>query len=88
MVKHYHIILKGNFRYSGFRFHTLMAAHSLSINGMVIERDGNIIIEAEGNENELEEFITWCRAGNQTPAPESVEVIEKPLAYYNEFLIL
>lgn len=55
---------------------------------MVIERDGNIIIEAEGNENELEEFITWCRAGNQTPAPESVEVIEKPLAYYNEFLIL
>ncbi len=88
MKKHYQIILKGSFRQSGFRFHSLMAAHSLSITGMVTERNGNIVIEAEGDENELEEFIKWCRAGNQVSAPESVEVIEKPLAYYNEFLIL
>ena len=88
MTKHYQIILKGSFRQSGFRFHTLMAAHSLSIAGMVIERDGNIIIEAEGEETNLEEFVKWCRSDNRITAPESAEVIEKPLAYYNEFLIL
>jgi len=88
MKKHYQIILKGRFQRSGFRFHAFLAAHTLSIRGMATERDGNIIIEAEGDENELEEFIKWCREGNRTPSPESVEVIEKPLAYYNEFLIL
>ncbi len=88
MNLHYQIILKGNFQQSGFRFHALQAAHDCSIRGQVTERNGNIIIDAEGDEQDLGKFLKWCYSSKGTAAPESIVVVKKPLAYYNEFLIL
>ncbi len=88
MKQHYQIILKGNFQQSGLRFHAFQAAHDCSIRGQVTERNGNIIIEAEGDENDLEKFLEWCYASKSNTAPESIIVVKKPLAYYDEFLIL
>lgn len=88
MIKHLQIVLKGSFRHSGFRFHALQAAHTFSICGMVAERDGTIVIDAEGDESMLEEFVKWCRAGDRIPTPESIQVAEKPLSYFSDFLIL
>ncbi len=89
MNQHYQIILKGNFQQSGFRFHAFQAAHDCSISGQVTERNGNIIIEAEGDEKDLEKFLRWCYASKKgITAPESIIVVKKPLAYYDEFMIL
>ncbi len=88
MNQHYQIILKGSFRQSGFRFHTFHAAHDFSIRGQVSEQNGNIIIEAEGDEKDLEKFLKWCYASKGITIPESIMVVKKPLAYYDEFMIL
>ncbi len=88
MIKHLQIVLKGSFRQSGFRFHTLLAARTFSICGMVTERDGDIIVEAEGVETNLEKFVKWCRRQDGSHSIESIEVVEKPLSYFKEFLIL
>ncbi len=88
MNQHYQIILKGSFRQSGFRFHAFHAAHDCSIRGQVTEQNGNIIIEAEGDEKDLGRFLDWCYASKGTAAPESIIVVKKPLAYYNEFMII
>ena len=88
MNQHYQIILKGNFQQSGFRFHAFQAAHDCSIRGQVSERHGNIIIEAEGDEQDMEKFLKWCYSSQGTTPPESIMVVKKPLAYYDKFLIL
>ncbi len=88
MNQHYQITLKGNFKQSGFRFHAFQAAHDFSIRGQVNESNGNIIIEAEGDEKDLEKFLEWCYASKGAVLPESIMVAKKPLAYYNDFLIL
>ena len=88
MNQHYQIILKGNFQQSGFRFHALQAAHDFSIRGQVSERNDNIIIDAEGDEHDMEKFLKWCYSSQGTPPPESIMVVKKPLAYYDKFLIL
>ncbi len=88
MNQHYQITLKGNFKQSGFRFHALQAAHDFSIRGQVTERNGNIIIDAEGDEKDLEKFLKWCHSHRATNESDSILVDKKPLAYYDEFLIL
>jgi len=86
MIRHYQIILEGEFQKLGYRFHTFLAAQTFNLNGSVCQKEDKIIIDAEGNEENLNEFVRWCQKGNgKKPC---VHVVEKPLAYFNQFLIL
>ena len=88
MKTHYQIKLNGSFPGRGFRFYTYLAAKKLSVKGAVFERDGNIVIEAEGEKKKLEDLIECCLKGNSFSTPASIEITEKPLAFYKEFIIL
>lgn len=86
MMRHYQITLEGDFQKKGYRFHTFFAAQTLGLSGSVCEKDDKIIIDAEGQEENLSEFILWCRERND--CQPIVHIEEKSLAYYNDFLIL
>ena len=57
-----------------FRHSAKKKAEELEISGLARnEEDGTVYIEAQGEKENLEKFIKWCRVG---PAPASVEKVE------------
>jgi acylphosphatase len=57
----------------GFRYSARHAARNYGIKGYVRNmRDGSVYIEAEGQEQNMIEFIKWCRKG---PGPAYIENI-------------
>jgi acylphosphatase len=64
MVKHSSIKVSGKVQGVFFRASTQEKARELSINGFVRnEGDGSVFIEAEGEEQNMDRFIAWCRVG-------------------------
>jgi acylphosphatase len=62
--KHYNITVKGRVQGVGFRFNARRQALTLGLDGFAKNMpDGNVYVEAEGNEAELDEFVEWCRKG-------------------------
>lgn len=72
-----------------FRHSAREKAHELNITGFARnEADGSVYIEAEGEEDELEQFITWCRIGPELAQVEKVGVsFSDELKHFTEFLI-
>ena len=66
----------------GFRFSTIQLAKNIGINGMVRnESDGSVYVEASGNKEKIEGFITELAKG---PSPSAV--VNKVLIEYNDSL--
>ena len=71
------IRVKGRVQGVFFRVSTKEIADSLGIKGWVKnEPDRTVLIEAEGNSEEMREFIQWCHAGPPMSKVEAVEVSE------------
>ncbi len=63
----------------GFRYYTEREARRLGISGYVQNRpDGSVYIEAEGEENDMEAFIEWCRSGPPYARVRKIEISELP----------
>ena len=63
-MKHYDLTISGKVQGVGFRFMAMQAAYKHHIRGYVRNlKDGNVYIEAEGEEENLKNFIEWCRTG-------------------------
>lgn len=88
MIRHLQINISGKVEHTGFRLYALWGASEYNINGQVKEHPGQIIIEAEGNDPALQEFIEWCRKGPQGSKVQTLNTAEKPLYGYTEFRIL
>lgn len=74
MRKHYTIRVYGKVQGVFFRANAQDKAEALGILGWVKnEPDGSVLIEAEGTEDTLQEFVSWCRQG---PAYARVEKVE------------
>jgi acylphosphatase len=72
-----------------FRASTQEKAVELGIRGTVRnEPDGSVFIEAEGNDEELEQFLAWVRKGPPHARVDSVKVREGDLASFPEFRIV
>ncbi|MCD4698267.1 MAG: acylphosphatase [Bacteroidales bacterium] len=64
MKKHVCFTVKGKVHGVGFRFSCMEAAYRYKVTGYVKNKsDGSVYIEAEGEEENLEEFADWCRKG-------------------------
>ncbi|MDP2424584.1 MAG: acylphosphatase [Bacteroidales bacterium] len=88
MKKHYDIIIRGRVQNVGFRFYAQRTAQALNIIGFVKNRhDGSVYIEAEGEEENLQHFIAWCRQGPSWAAVIEVLVNAAPLKNFNGFLV-
>jgi len=71
-----------------FRNSAKAKADSLGISGFARNEPDNIVyIEAEGNEEMIDEFIVWCRQGPEWAKVENVEVKDSPVKNFNGFSI-
>ncbi len=86
--KSYQLTIKGKVQNVGFRYHTHEKATEIGITGFVINKpNGNVYVEAEGNENNLLKFINWCKKGPNWATVIEVIVTEQPVCSFTSFEI-
>ncbi len=72
----------------GFRFYTERKARELGIEGYVQNRpDGSVYIEAEGPEEQLNQFVAWCHTGPQWARVLEVKLTEVPAVGHSGFRV-
>jgi acylphosphatase len=87
-MKHYTIRVYGKVQGVFFRASSQEKAAELGLKGWVKnEADGSVLIEAEGKEDKLQNFISWCRKGPAKASVEKVEYAEDELQEYEAFKV-
>jgi acylphosphatase len=67
--------ISGRVQNVGFRYHTRKTAQQLGVDGFVKnEMDGSVYIEAEAEEEVLDQFILWCHKGPAWARVDEVKV--------------
>lgn len=80
------IVLRGKLYRSGFRFYILQKAVELQIKGFVKYQDNkDIVVHAEGTQNQLNEFTEWCKRGTLSCKVVNSEINEAVFQNYNSF---
>ena len=71
-----------------FRASAKGAAEKLSIKGFAQNQpDGSVLIEAEGEEENLKQFIDWCKQGPPRAEVSNLDVQESELKNFDRFEI-
>jgi acylphosphatase len=84
----YKIHITGRVQGVGYRWSAVNEAEKLGIKGFVKNQyDGSVYIEAEGNKEQLDTYVEWCREGPRTGHVKSVSVISCPPVNYDEFRV-
>lgn len=87
-LRHYNITVKGLVQGVSYRFATLRKAHKLSLTGFVKNlHNGDVYIEAEGKEENINELIKWCYIGPPAADVKEVDAIESSIKNYSNFEI-
>lgn len=64
LLRHYNITVKGLVQGVSYRFNAQAKAHEFDLTGFVRNNpDRTVYIEAEGEENSINQFIEWCYVG-------------------------
>ncbi len=89
MLKHFNITVVGKVQGVFFRASTVETAKQLGLTGFVRNLlDGNVYIEAEGDEKQLEEFVKWCHQGSTRAVVSKVDISEYiQLKNFSDFVI-
>ena len=86
MKRHYNITVKGRVQGVGFRFETQRQARFMGIRGFVKnQHDGSVYIEAEGEEDILQQFLNWCHHGPSFANVSKVHYNEDEKQGYTSF---
>lgn len=89
MIKHLDIRVSGRVRGVFFRASAKNKADELGIFGTVKnELNGDVTVEAEGEEETLKLFFQWCRHGPKNAQVENVSVNEGSLKNFKGFFVL
>lgn len=88
-MEHFNIKVIGKVQGVFFRANTRKKAHELGIHGWVRnEPDGSVYIEAEGDLNQLNEFVSWCKTGPERARVDEVKITNsQPVEHYSNFEI-
>ncbi|MBN2175187.1 MAG: acylphosphatase [Bacteroidales bacterium] len=77
MKRRFSIKIRGKVQGVGFRFSCMEAAYKYGIKGYVRNKpDGSVYAEAEGEEENLEYFIKWCKKGPLWARVKDIETEE------------
>jgi acylphosphatase len=88
-MKHFSIRVAGKVQGVFFRASTKDVADDLKIKGTVRNNpDGSVSIEAEGDEEKLNQFIDWCRHGPRHARVDQFEVKESAGHGFRDFAIV
>jgi acylphosphatase len=80
------ITVSGDVKNKGYRFAAMQKAYQLGVRGTVKKnRDGTIFIEAEGDDANLESFISWCNVGPLGAKVEQLDINEVPVKNFKGF---
>lgn len=85
-MKHYNITVSGKVQGVFYRQSTVERANQLGLNGFVRnETNGNVYIEAEGNEDALHKLADWCRKGPPRAEVSDLKISEGELKGFTSF---
>ena len=86
MIKHYRIHVIGTVQGVWFRKYTKETALRYELLGLVKnEQNGNVYIEAEGDEKDLGLFIEWLYTGSPLSIVKKVKWEEGSLRQFTQF---
>lgn len=88
MLKHLQIVINGKVENKGFRFYALRGAKMMNITGEISQKNYQVIIEAEGEDEPLRSFEKWCAAGPDGCEITGIDITELPMRGYDCFRIL
>jgi acylphosphatase len=78
------LIIKGIVQGVNFRYYTQREAQKRNLSGWVRNLpDGSVAALFEGDEDEVEAMIQWCRHG--PPSAQVTEMLVQPMEYRGEF---
>jgi acylphosphatase len=84
----YKIHVTGRVQGVGFRWNAANEARNRGITGYVKNLpDGRVYMEAEGQREQLDDFVEWCKAGPVFGFVDSVESEILPPVNYPDFFI-
>jgi acylphosphatase len=87
-MKRFSITVSGRVQGVFFRASAKEMAIQLDVSGFVRnEADGSVYIEAEGDEDALKQFVSWCRKGPTRAIISEVHVQESPIKNSSSFRI-
>ncbi len=82
----YRIHVKGRVQGVGFRYNAMREAKRCGITGFVKNQyDGSVYIEAEGSQEQLLDYLEWCRSG--PGFVKSVTADPAPPENYTDFTV-
>lgn len=85
----HHFIITGKVQSVFFRAKTKTRAEELGITGWVKNTDaGDVEVLAQGTEEQLAEFETWCRTGPSRARIDSFSLQKIDTEQFSEFTIL
>ena len=88
MTKHYNITVSGKVQGVWYRKSTKETAKRLGIHGFVKNlENGNVYIEAEGDETQLKELVDWCHHGPEFALVSQVKFKEDAVQGFDAFEI-
>ncbi len=84
--RHYKIIVKGKVQGVAYRFNAQAQATRYDLNGFVRNLpNGDVYIEAEGEEENINNFISWCQTGPRLAEVTEVIAEEGELKMFSSF---
>ena len=87
-MKAIRIIITGKVQGVFFRQHTKKTAEQFGVKGFVQNiSDGSVYIEAEGDDETLQQFIESCKLGSPQSSVEKLNVSEITFIGFKKFII-
>jgi acylphosphatase len=88
LLKHFNITVIGKVQGVFYRASTLTIAQNLNLKGFVRnEPNGNVYIEAEGEEEQLKKFVKYCHTGSPRSEVKEIKTVEGEIKNYPDFSI-
>jgi acylphosphatase len=84
----YRIQVRGRVQGVGFRWSAVREARRRGITGFVKNQyDGSVYIEAEGPQDQLLDYLEWCRQGTGSARVKSVSADPGEVENYTDFTV-
>ena len=86
MTHHYNITIKGKVQKVSYRFSAQQTAIKFGLLGYVKNLpNGDVFMEVEGTEENIEKMIQWCYAGPPKAKVTEVNAVESELKDFKTF---
>ncbi len=86
MKRHLNLIIAGKVQHIGFRFMAMQAAYKYGVTGFARKKsNGSIYIEVEGEDDNLHNFMEWCKTGPVGAEIAEIDSTESELKDFKSF---